>query len=72
MNAIRLPHGLYLSDTAHTKFDGHWHNISELEHAQLFKSRHQAEKALANLAMFLEGTPYYGGRVITIQLVPEE
>jgi len=72
MYAIRFPHGLYLSDTAHTQFNGHWHNISELEHAQLFKSLHQAEKALSKLAGFLEGTAYYGGRIIKIRLMPEE
>ena len=72
MYAIRFPHGLYLSNTAHTKFNGDWHNISELEHAQLFKSLHQAEKALSSLTIFLEGTPYYGGRIIKIRLIPEE
>lgn len=72
MYAIRFPHGLYLSDTAHTQFNGHWHNISELEHAQLFKSLHQAEKALSKLAFYPEETPYYGGRIIKIRLMPEE
>ena len=72
MYAIRFPHGFYLSDTAHSQFNGRWHGISELEHAQLFKSLHQAEKALSSLTIFREGTPYYGGRIIKIRLMPEE
>lgn len=72
MYAIRFPHGLYLSNTAHTWFNGYVYNISELEHAQLFKSRHQAEKTLQQLSTFLERSAYFGGQIITIRLVPEE
>lgn len=72
MFVIVFPHGFYYSNTAHTKMDGVWRNLSTIEHAQLFKSRHQAEKAASHMNTDPSGSAYHGGRVVRVRIIPEE
>ena len=69
MFVIQMPNGYYYSDTSHTKIGVEWWNVSDLEHAQIFKTRHNAEKLARELN---EDGVYTNGHVVKVHLVAEE